>query len=64
MFKASQRKNSKTLHTPYLLFSEFVECVCFMAFLYYTKEENKKESNCAYLVQIQNLVKWLSKRPY
>jgi len=64
MFKASQRKNSKTLHTNYQLFSEFVECICFISFYYYEKPEHKEKGGKSYLSRIQNLVKWLSTRSF
>ena len=64
MFKACQRKNSKTLHTPYLVFSEFVECLAFLTFLHFSKEEYENEKIKDYITQLQIFVKWLSKKDF
>jgi len=62
MFKACQRKNSKTLHTPFLLFSEFVEALAFISFLYFSKEESDRARD--YITQLQLFSKWLAKQAY
>ncbi len=61
MFKASQRKNSATLHSSYLEFSQFVECICFIAFIYHSKSDYAADAMKSYLGMARTLINWIEK---